>query len=345
MIDQVWLKILYAQHVNICEEMGYALMRTSYSPIFSEGLDFSAMILDRNGQLVSAAILNGAMLGQSLYSGRWVIDEIGPDNFEPGDVVIHNDPYRGGSHMPEHLLVSPVFYKGELRCFVGSIGHLAEIGGMAPGSFASNATEIYQEGLRLPPVKIFSGGEPVKDVWRIILANHRTPETSWGDLHALVGVLRTGAQADRGASTTSTAWTRSRRRSRPCSTTRRRGSGARSRRCRTARTPPRTARRTTASRPEPVVIRVDVTVEGDGLDRRLRPQRPAGARSDQRAVRGDRVGRLQRLPLPVRHRRAAQRRLGAARRRAGARGDAGQRAPPGALRRAARPSCSRACWS
>ena len=194
MIDQVWLKILYAQHVNICEEMGYALMRTSYSPIFSEGLDFSAMILDRDGQLVSAAILNGAMLGQSLYSGRWVIDEIGPDNFEPGDVVIHNDPYRGGSHMPEHLLVSPVFYKGELRCFVGSIGHLAEIGGMAPGSFASNATEIYQEGLRLPPVKIFSRGEPVKDVWRIILANHRTPETSWGDLHALVGVLRTGAK-------------------------------------------------------------------------------------------------------------------------------------------------------
>jgi N-methylhydantoinase B/oxoprolinase/acetone carboxylase alpha subunit len=194
MIDQVWLKILYAQHVNICEEMGYALMRTSYSPIFSEGLDFSAMILDKDGQLVSAAILNGAMLGQSLYSGRWVIDEIGADNFEPGDVVIHNDPYRGGSHMPEHLLVSPVFYKGELRCFVGSIGHLAEIGGMAPGSFASNATEIYQEGLRLPPVKIFSRGEAVKDVWRIILANHRTPETSWGDLHALVGVLRTGAK-------------------------------------------------------------------------------------------------------------------------------------------------------
>ena len=199
MIDQVWLKILYAQHVNICEEMGYALMRTSYSPIFSEGLDFSAMILDRDGQLVSAAILNGAMLGQSLYSGRWVIDEIGPDNFEPGDVVIHNDPYRGGSHMPEHLLVSPVFYEGELRCFVGSIGHLAEIGGMAPGSFASNATEIYQEGLRLPPVKIFSRGEPVRDVWRIILANHRTPETSWGDLHALVGRAAHRRQADRGA--------------------------------------------------------------------------------------------------------------------------------------------------
>jgi N-methylhydantoinase B/oxoprolinase/acetone carboxylase alpha subunit len=192
MIDQVWLKILYAQHVNICEEMGYALMRTSYSPIFSEGLDFSAMILDRDGQLVSAAILNGAMLGQSLYSGRWVIDEIGPDNFEPGDVVIHNDPYRGGSHMPEHLLVAPFFHDGALRGFVATIGHVAEIGGMAPGSFSANATEIYQEGLRLPPVKLMRAGEPVREVWRIMLANHRTPESTWGDFNAMIGALNVG---------------------------------------------------------------------------------------------------------------------------------------------------------
>ena len=94
------------------------------------------------------------MLGQALFSGRWVIDDIGADAFEPGDVVVHNDPYRGGSHMPEHLLVAPFFHDGELRGFVATIGHVAEIGGMAPGSFSSNATEIYQEGLRLPPVKL-----------------------------------------------------------------------------------------------------------------------------------------------------------------------------------------------
>ena len=94
------------------------------------------------------------MLGQALYSGRWVIDDIGADAFEPGDVVVHNDPYRGGSHMPEHLLVTPFFHDGELRGFVATIGHVAEIGGMAPGSFSANATEIYQEGLRLPPVKL-----------------------------------------------------------------------------------------------------------------------------------------------------------------------------------------------
>ena len=194
MIDQVWLKILHSQLVNICEEMSSALMRTSYSPIFSEGLDFYALILDRRGDLVATAKINGAMLGQSLFSGRWVIDDIGVDDLEPGDVVIHNDPYRGGSHMPEHLLITPFFYEGELQGFVGTIGHVAEIGGMAPGSFASNATEIYQEGLRLPPVKIVSRGEPVKDVWRIILANHRTPDTSWGDLHALIGALSVGTR-------------------------------------------------------------------------------------------------------------------------------------------------------
>lgn len=194
MIDQVWLKILHSQLVNICEEMSSALMRTSYSPIFSEGLDFYALILDRQGDLVSTAKINGAMLGQSLFSGRWVIDDIGIEGMEPGDVIIHNDPYRGGSHMPEHLLITPFFYDGELHGFIGTIGHVAEIGGMAPGSFASNATEIYQEGLRLPPVKIVRRGEPVEDVWRIILANHRTPDTSWGDLHALIGALKVGAR-------------------------------------------------------------------------------------------------------------------------------------------------------
>ena len=78
--------------------------------------------------------------------------------------------------MPEHLLITPFFYDGELRGCIGTIGHVAEIGGMAPGSFSSNATEMYQEGLRLPPVKLVRRGEPVQDVWRIMLANHRTPD-------------------------------------------------------------------------------------------------------------------------------------------------------------------------
>lgn len=192
MADSVALSILHSQLVNICEEMAVALMRTAYSPIFNEGLDFSCLLLDNEGDLIAMANMNPAMLGQALYSGRWVIDEVGSESFEPGDVVVHNDPYRGGSHMPEHLLVSPYFHRGELRGFLGTIGHVAEIGGMAPGSFASNATEIYQEGLRLPPVKLVRRGEPVEDVWRIMLANHRTPDSTWGDFNAMIGGLAVG---------------------------------------------------------------------------------------------------------------------------------------------------------
>jgi N-methylhydantoinase B len=190
--DQVWLPILHSQLVNVCDEMSLAMMRTAYSPIFSEGLDFTTMILNPEGDLIAMANMNPAMLGLSLFSGRWVIEEFGREGLEPGDVVVQNDPYRGGSHMPEHLVISPFFYRDELRGFVGNVAHVAEIGGMAPGSFASNATDIYQEGLRLPPVKLMSRGEPVRDVWRIMLANHRTPESSWGDFNAMIGSLNLG---------------------------------------------------------------------------------------------------------------------------------------------------------
>jgi N-methylhydantoinase B/oxoprolinase/acetone carboxylase alpha subunit len=190
--DSVFLKILHSQFVNICEEMAVAMMRTAYSPIFSEGLDFSFLILDENGELISMANMNPAMLGQALFSGRWVIDDLGADEFEPGDVVVHNDPYRGGSHMPEHLLVTPFFFEGRRRGFLGTVGHVAEIGGMAPGSFSSNATEIYQEGLRLPPVKLMRGGRHVQETWRIMMANHRTPEHTWGDFNAMIGALSIG---------------------------------------------------------------------------------------------------------------------------------------------------------
>jgi N-methylhydantoinase B/oxoprolinase/acetone carboxylase alpha subunit len=190
--DPIFLKILHSQFVNICQEMAVAMMRTAYSPIFSEGLDFSFLILDEHGDLIAMAEMNPAMLGQALFSGRWVIDDVGAGEFEPGDVIVHNDPYRGGSHMPEHLLVAPFFFEGERRGFLGTVGHVAEIGGMAPGSFSSNATEIYQEGLRLPPVRLMRGGRHVRETWRIMMANHRTPHHTWGDFNAMIGALSIG---------------------------------------------------------------------------------------------------------------------------------------------------------
>ncbi|MEU8265605.1 hydantoinase B/oxoprolinase family protein [Sphaerisporangium sp. NPDC049002] len=191
-VDKITLTLVHRQLVNTCDEMAVSMMRTAYSPIFSEGLDFSTLILDREGNLVANAGLNPSMLGASLYAATWIVREVGAENFAEGDVYIHNDPYRGGSHMPEHMMVMPMFVDGELVAFIGNIAHMAEIGGMAPGSFAATATDVYQEGLRLPPVLFYKGGEPVRDIWRIMLANHRTPNDSWGDLHAMYGSLQVG---------------------------------------------------------------------------------------------------------------------------------------------------------
>ncbi len=190
--DAVDLKILQNHLVNICHEMAKAMMRTAYSPIFNEALDFCTILLDRDGELLAMADMCPAMLGSGALSGKWIIEELGSDSFEPGDVVVDNDPYRGMCHMPEHLLLTPFFYGGELQGFIGNVAHVGEIGGMAPGSFASNATDIYQEGLRLPPVKLVRRGEYAHDVWKIMLANHRTPDNSWGDFNAMIGSLHIG---------------------------------------------------------------------------------------------------------------------------------------------------------
>jgi N-methylhydantoinase B len=177
---------------GVCHEMGIAMMRTSYSPVFNEGLDFSCVVFDARGRSLASGEFCPAQIGAALFTVQWCLEELGADTFEEGDVVLHNDPYRGGCHIPEHLLMKPVFHAGELVAFVANLAHLTEIGGKAPGGFASDATDVYQEGLRIPPVKLIERGRRNDDIWRIILANHRTPRATWGDLHAMVGSLNIG---------------------------------------------------------------------------------------------------------------------------------------------------------
>lgn len=189
-IDPVTLAIVNNAFVNICREMGITMMRTAFSPIFNEGLDFSCVLFDRHGNMIGQAEFCPAQIAASLFIVRWTVEELGVDSFEEGDVVLHNDPYRGGAHIPEHSVIRPVFFDGELFGFVANVGHLAEIGGKAVGSFAADATEVFQEGLRIPPVKIVSRDRPNMDLWRLIMANHRTPRNTWGDLNAQIGSLR-----------------------------------------------------------------------------------------------------------------------------------------------------------
>jgi N-methylhydantoinase B len=190
--DAVGLHVLHNALANIAAEMAIVMMKTSYSTIFNEGLDFSTVLLDREGNLIAEKNYTPSMMGAIVHTVRWTLEEFGEQFFEPGDVVIHNDPYRGQCHLPEHMAMLPIFEGDELLGFAGNIGHVAEVGGKAPGSFASDATDVYQEGLRLPPVKLFERGRYNEQVWRIILANHRTPTNTWGDFHAMVGALRVG---------------------------------------------------------------------------------------------------------------------------------------------------------
>ena len=126
--------------------------------------------------------------------------EIGRENFQPGDVVFHNDPFRGGCHLPEYCVIKPVFFEGELVGFVACIGHMTEVGGKVPGGFAGDATEVFQEGIRIPPLKIVEGGQDVEAVWNIILANVRTPRMSYGDMKAMIGSLLRRRAADASSS-------------------------------------------------------------------------------------------------------------------------------------------------
>jgi N-methylhydantoinase B len=188
-LDQVTLSVINNYLATTCREMGLAMMRTSYSNIFNESLDFSCVLFNAAGEMIAQAEFCPSQIGTVRFTVRWTIQELGLERFHPGDVVVHNDPYRGGGHIPEHVTIKPVFYQDQLVAFVANDAHFAEVGGKAPGGLAGDATSVYEEGLRLPPVKIVDRGQDVQDIWSIILANHRTPRMSYGDLKAMIGSL------------------------------------------------------------------------------------------------------------------------------------------------------------
>jgi 5-oxoprolinase (ATP-hydrolysing)/N-methylhydantoinase B len=192
--DLVTMNIIDSTMVSICREMGILLMKTSYSTIFNEGLDFTCALADTKGDMIACAEFCPTMIGGMPLLIKTCAQEIPFDTLEPGDVILHNDPYRGGLHCPEHTFFKPFFVEGELMGLAVCIGHVAEIGGMVPGAFCGEATEIFHEGLRVPPVKIKKAGEDVEEVWKLLLANTRTPRQNYGDLRAMIGSVDLGEQ-------------------------------------------------------------------------------------------------------------------------------------------------------
>jgi N-methylhydantoinase B len=194
-MDIVAVNILESTLVSICREMGIVLMKTSYSTIFNEALDFTCALANTRGEMIAVADFCPAQIGGMPLLIQSCIEEIPLDEIEPGDVILHNDPYRGGLHTPEHTLFKPIFHDGRLEGFAVAIGHIAEVGGMVPGGFCGEATEIFHEGIRIPPVKIRKAGKDNIDVWKLLLANVRTPRHNYGDLRALLAAVDLGEKS------------------------------------------------------------------------------------------------------------------------------------------------------
>jgi N-methylhydantoinase B/oxoprolinase/acetone carboxylase alpha subunit len=188
--DPIELELFKNIFVSISEEMGAVLGRTSLSPNIKERKDFSCALFNKKGETFAQGSHIPVHLGAMPLSVQACLQAI---SFEEGDLVILNDPYRGGTHLPDITCISPVFIRNKLAFFVANRAHHSDVGGMTPGSMPL-ATEIYQEGLIIPPLKLVQKGKLDKYLLNFILANVRTPDERKGDLLAQVAANNKGKQ-------------------------------------------------------------------------------------------------------------------------------------------------------
>jgi N-methylhydantoinase B len=188
--NPIELAIFQSAVHSIAEEMGAALRRTSFSPNIKERRDYSCAVFDGAGNVIAMGDHMPVHLGSMPMSVRAAIDRL---ELGLGDMAILNDPYAGGTHLPDITMVLPVFSEGNSRpiFYVASRAHHADVGGFYPGSMGP-CREIYQEGFRIPPVKIMKGGKINSDVLNLLLSNVRTPVEREGDLTSQIGACRVG---------------------------------------------------------------------------------------------------------------------------------------------------------
>ena len=188
-VDAISLEVFKNLFAAVAEEMGVTLRRASFSPNIRERLDFSCAVFDAEARMIAQAAHIPVHLGSMPASVAAAVEEF--EEFFPGDVVVLNDPYHGGTHLPDITMISPVFAGGDLRYFVASRAHHADVGGMSPGSLPLS-TELYQEGLIIPPVKVQLSGWMNDGVMALIIANSRNPEERLGDIEAQLAAHRVG---------------------------------------------------------------------------------------------------------------------------------------------------------
>ena len=194
-IDPITLEVIKNALSSVADEMALVLMRSAYSPVVRDSMDYSTALCDRNGQMIAQGLTLAVQLGAfpdamqhltKAYAGR----------MQQGDIFIMNDPYgAGGQHLPDIYVIKPLFWEGEIEGYACTMAHHCDVGGIAPGSVAIHATDIYQEGLRLPMLKLYEAGKPNDTLFQIIEKNTRQPVEVLGDLRAQLAAC---AIAERG---------------------------------------------------------------------------------------------------------------------------------------------------
>ncbi len=193
-IDPISLEVVRGRLQTISDEMLNGMVRASFSDVIKETADCSTAIFDVHGQCVAQSSGIPLLLGTLFSSMSEILKDYPPSVMKPGDVYGANDPYRGGTHIPDLTLFSPVFAENRVVGFSVSIAHHRDVGGRTPGSCPVDSTEIFQEGIRIPPVKFVAEGVPNEALFKVFTANSRLPEMILGDLAAQMGACRIGEE-------------------------------------------------------------------------------------------------------------------------------------------------------
>lgn len=191
--DPITFEVVNNALIGIAEQMAATILRTSYSTVVREMLDYSTAVFDPEGHIIAQSCRIPIHLNSMSTSLRTTLRDVIPiEEWNEGDIIITNDPYLGGQHLPDIQTFQPVFADGRLIAICGTLDHHLDVGGMRPGSYAGDAVEIFQEGLRIPPIKLVERGEPNERLYALINANIRQPEQTGGDLRSQAAALKIG---------------------------------------------------------------------------------------------------------------------------------------------------------
>ncbi len=190
--DPILIEVMRNDLTAVAEEMGITMQRTARSLVAKEGADFSTALTDAEGRLIAQGLTIGIHLGYVAAVMPWVLDRYG-DDLAPGDIIASNDPYGGVSHFPDILLVMPIFWRDALVGFSTVVAHHTDIGGRFPGGMGVACAELYEEGVRIPGIKLFEKGVVNQSLLDLLAANVRAPDDLLGDIEAQAAACRQGA--------------------------------------------------------------------------------------------------------------------------------------------------------